>query len=133
MNSSKLFPALLIASVLFVSGCTGQQTSTASTATGSGSSASGEIIGNDVGNRAPDFTVTTTDGRTLKLGDFKGKKPVVLLFMATWCPFCSQEYEEMGQVYPQYADKVEFLSVDLDVTENALVLEQYRVSKKRPG
>jgi len=31
-----------------------------------------------VGDRAPDFTLRATDGKTYKLSDFKGKKNVVL-------------------------------------------------------
>jgi peroxiredoxin len=31
-----------------------------------------------VGDPAPDFTLRATDGKTYKLGDFKGKKNVVL-------------------------------------------------------
>lgn len=130
MNSAKILPVLMIASVLFISGCTAQQQTGTTASSGSGEG----LIGNDVGNKAPEFTVTTTDGRTLKLSELTAQnKPIMLYFMATWCPFCSKEYEEISQVYPQYADKLELISVDLDLTENALVLERYRVSKNRPG
>jgi thiol:disulfide interchange protein len=37
------------------------------------------------GVRAPDFTVTTLDGKAIKLSDLRGKR-VVLDFWATWCP-----------------------------------------------
>ena len=33
-----------------------------------------------VGDPAPDFTLTDTAGKTVKLSDFKGKKTVVLAF-----------------------------------------------------
>ena len=33
-----------------------------------------------VGDAAPDFTLTDTDGNKVKLSDFKGKKNVVLAF-----------------------------------------------------
>lgn len=33
-----------------------------------------------VGDQAPDFTLTDTDGKPVKLSDFRGKKNVVLAF-----------------------------------------------------
>ena len=33
-----------------------------------------------VGDQAPDFTLTDTNGQTVKLADFRGKKNVVLAF-----------------------------------------------------
>ena len=42
-------------------------------------------IGNRVGNLAPDFSVTTTDGVTRSLTDFKqANQPVVVYFFASW-------------------------------------------------
>ena len=41
-----------------------------------------------VGNIAPDFNLVDASGKAIKLGDFKGKKHVVLIFYAehTWGP-----------------------------------------------
>ena len=40
-------------------------------------------MGNKVGNRAPDFQVTTVDGVPVTPADLKGK-PYILYFFATW-------------------------------------------------
>lgn len=34
----------------------------------------------DIDSEAPDFTGTDTEGRTVRLADFRGKKVVVLVF-----------------------------------------------------
>ena len=46
-----------------------------------------------VGKPAPDFELTTLDGKSVKLSDYKGK-PVVLNFWASWCTPCRKEFPE---------------------------------------
>ena len=41
-------------------------------------------VGPEVGEAAPDFTVTTVDGEVLALSNFLGDKPFILYFFATW-------------------------------------------------
>lgn len=49
-----------------------------------------------VGEPAPDFTLTDTDGRTWKLSDLRGKKAVALIWIfADWCPVCHGEFREL--------------------------------------
>ncbi len=59
---------------------------------------------------APDFTVSTPDGKDVKLSDYLGK-PVVLNFWATWCYYCKEEMPDFNQAYQKYPD-VQFLMVN---------------------
>lgn len=129
MLLKNFMPALLIISVIFISGCASQAQNVPSTG-------EGQMIqqGNSVGDKAPDFLLTATDGRTLNLSQLtKEKRPVVIYFMATWCPFCKEEYGEISKAYAPYSYKVGLISVSIDLRENADVLEKYRASNNRPG
>ena len=46
-----------------------------------------------VGNRAPDFTLPAVSGESVSLGQYRGKKNVVLSFVpAAWTPVCSDQW-----------------------------------------
>jgi cytochrome c biogenesis protein CcmG, thiol:disulfide interchange protein DsbE len=49
------------------------------------------------GSAAPDFTLTLSTGKQIKLSDYKGKA-VLLHFWATWCPPCRAELPEMNKL-----------------------------------
>lgn len=52
---------------------------------------------------APDFTLTTLDGDTITLSDFRGQ-PVLVNLWASWCLPCRAEMPAMQKVYDAYAD-----------------------------
>ncbi|GAB3042840.1 redoxin domain-containing protein [Virgibacillus ainsalahensis] len=79
-----------------------------------GSTVAAEETGLEIGNTAPDFELTTTDGETVKLSDFRGER-VMLNFWATWCPPCKEELPAMQEFYE---DKdVAILAINLTDTE----------------
>lgn len=57
-----------------------------------------------IGDVAPDFTLSTLDGETVSLSDYRGKA-VMLDFWAEWCPFCTSEFPVMQQAYERFRDE----------------------------
>lgn len=96
------------------------------------SSSKSKQIGLNVGNIAPNFLIRTIDGKTISLDDFKNKKAIVVTTTASWCPTCILEAKQLSFVYPLFKDKVEFLSVSIDPTDNASKLEKFRSYNNTP-
>lgn len=80
-------------------------------------------IGDDNGKKeeeepepAPDFTLTSLDGDTFDLNDFRGKV-VILDFMFANCTYCDDEMEELNKVYSNYDDN-EVVIITIDIRED---------------
>jgi thiol-disulfide isomerase/thioredoxin len=67
-------------------------------------------------NKAPDFDLKTLDGKQVTLESFKGK-PVILWFMATWCPSCVDQADAIKKVKLEYRDKLDVLVIDMWSTQ----------------
>ncbi|HLG98812.1 MAG TPA: TlpA disulfide reductase family protein [Bryobacteraceae bacterium] len=74
-----------------------------------------------VGDSAPNFTITTADGKKVSPADFRGKV-LVLNFWASWCPPCVQEAPSLNEFAKTLAPSgVVVLAVSVDKNE-----QQYR-------
>lgn len=74
------------------------------------------------GTDAPDFTLTTIDGKTFKFSDFSKGKYVVVDFWASWCPDCRKDAPEIVRMYERFHPKgVEFLGVSFDTDKEKWV------------
>lgn len=58
------------------------------------------------GKMFTDFTVTTSDGKTVKLSDYVGKGKYTLVdFWASWCGPCMREMPGLKEIYEKYNGK----------------------------
>lgn len=58
-----------------------------------------------VGKPAVDFDLPDTDGRSWRLSDFRGKNPVVLIWIfADWCPVCHGEFRELIELRREFEE-----------------------------
>ncbi len=88
----------------------------------------GSLSANDVrpeeGHLAPDFTLKTLEGKTLRLSELQGKKVVLINFWATWCPPCRVEMPTLQKIYSEYKGKgFEILAVNIEPDANQEIRE----------
>ena len=71
-----------------------------------------------VGALAPEFTLKDQDQKEVKLSDFRGKKPVVLVFYPLdWSPTCTKEHACMVNDKKQFEDlNAQVLGLSVDST-----------------
>ncbi len=70
-----------------------------------------------VGEMAPDFTMTLTDGKTMKLSEQRGKV-VMLQFTASWCGVCRKEMPFIEKdIWKKYKDNPKFALFGIDRDE----------------
>lgn len=80
-----------------------------------------------VGEAAPDFKLTTLDGKPVALADFKGKKPLMLIFWASWCPACKKEIPQVNRLAADFGPKgLAVLGVNVGVNDSAAKAMAYR-------
>lgn len=83
-----------------------------------------------VGDKAPDFDVTSSNGKRIKLSDLAGKKNVVLYFYpGDFTPVCTKETCGFRDMHEDLASKdTEIIGVSVDSDEShRKFAEEYKV------
>jgi peroxiredoxin len=66
------------------------------------------------GDRAPEFSLSSVAGSTVKLSDLRGKV-VMVHFWATWCPPCVEEMPTLDKLYRDlYGKDFELVAISVD-------------------
>ena len=63
-----------------------------------------------IGDKAPNFSVKTLNGKEITLSDFVNDKPVYLKFWATWCSYCKVEMPHLQAIYDENGEQIEVLT-----------------------
>lgn len=71
------------------------------------------------GSTAPDFSLSTPQGKRIRLSSLRGKYTVID-FQASWCPDCRRDIPEMKRIYSEFHPLgVEFIGVSFDTDRAA--------------
>jgi len=73
-----------------------------------------EQLNNTDENKAPDFSLENTEGKEIKLSDYKGKI-VILDFWATWCPPCRVGIPDLVALQKEYKKDLIVIGISLDI------------------
>ncbi len=85
-----------------------------------------------VGAAAQNFTLTTVDGKTVTLDQYRGK-PVWLVFGASWCAACQAEVADVQAAYEKYAPQgLVVLGVNINEGQDAVRSYASRVGTTYP-
>lgn len=82
------------------------------------------------GDLAPDFALKGMNGRTVRLSDFRGRNPVLLIFSTTWCPHCRKQVQENNDIYAKYRGKgLEVYHIDIQEPPDRIAgfIKRYQV------
>lgn len=85
-----------------------------------------------VGSRAPAVVVHDLDGKPVDIGQYLGKKPVLLEFWATWCERCEELLPRVRAAHAEFGQRVEFFGVNVAVNQSPERVKRWVESNKPP-
>ncbi len=85
------------------------------------------------GQRAPDFTLPDLSGTPFSLSGLSGKKPVLLIFWATWCPACIQSIPHFSNIHAQHSPNgLEVISINIASNDPLPRVQRFQEINKLP-
>jgi len=96
------------------------------------SSVSFNVWAVNVGEKAPDFNLTTLAGDSVKLNDYVGKTPVHLIFWATWCAACLKEVPQIKILNREFAQRLPTLAINIGISDSIEKSKAYKSKHEIP-
>jgi peroxiredoxin len=85
------------------------------------------------GQRAPDFTLNDLNGKAFALSELRDKKPVLLIFWATWCPACRQAMPYFSNLHTQYTPRgLKIISINIASNDPLPRVQSFQEINKLP-
>ena len=75
-------------------------------------------LGIEVGSTAPVVTVQSLDGKSVNLGQYIGKTPMLIEFWATWCPNCRELMPTLLEAQKKYGRRVKFVNLAVAINQS---------------
>jgi thiol-disulfide isomerase/thioredoxin len=68
------------------------------------------VLGADL---APDWRLAAGDGGSVRLSQEVKEQPVILLFWATWCPYCKALMPHLQSIRLEHGDAIKILAINI--------------------
>lgn len=70
------------------------------------------------GRLAPDWELESIEGEVVRLSDVVHEQPVVLLFWASWCPYCKALMPHLQSIQLEYGDELKIVAINFADKDN---------------
>ena len=97
-----------------------------------GTTARAQDLGIDVGAKAPVVAAQSLDGKTVDLGEYIGKTPVLMEFWATWCPNCRELMPTLLETEKKYGKRVKFIAIAVAINQSPEKVRRWLAAHPMP-
>lgn len=77
-------------------------------------------VATDKAEKAPSVSLAKLEGGKVALTEYRGEKPVIVDFWASWCPNCRRDMPVLNRLYKKYKGKVEVVAINLQESETTV-------------
>ncbi len=89
-------------------------------------------LGIEVGTKAPVVSVQSLDGKTVDLGRYIGRTPMLIEFWATWCGNCRELMPAVLNAEKKFGKKVKFVAIAVAINQSPERVRRYLAAHPMP-